>query len=76
MVKIHTTQKPYPGLVHNFISSEEEIIDTPLKMEELALEEASGRSAVDKKETKKTKKQLLAERLKQKKKRDENPDDE
>jgi len=45
-------------------------------MEELALEEASGRSAVDKKETKKTKKQLLAERLKQKKKRDENPDDE
>jgi len=55
---------------------EEEIIDTPLKMEELALEEASGRSAVDKKETKKTKKQLLAERLKQKKKRDENPDDE
>ena len=45
-------------------------------MEELALEEASGRSAVDKKETQKTKKQLLAERLKQKKKRDENPDDE
>merc|ERR1712168_930884 len=43
---------------------EEEIIDTPLKMEELALEEASGRSAVDKKETKKTKKTIISRKTK------------
>ena len=41
----------------------------------MALEEASERSAVDKKATKKTKKQLLAERLKQKKQKDETPDE-
>jgi len=46
------------------MKSEDEIIDTPLKMEELALEEASGRSAVDKKETKKTKKTIISRKTK------------
>ena len=62
-------------IVINRILSADEIKTTPLELEKMALEEASGRSAVDKKATKKTKKQLLAERLKQKKKKDETPDE-
>ena len=63
------------GIVFNRILSADEIKTTPLELEKMALEEASERSAVDKKATKKTKKQLLAERLKQKKKKDETPDE-
>ena len=62
-------------IVINRILSADEIKTTPLELEKMALEEASERSAVDKKATKKTKKQLLAERLKQKKKKDETPDE-
>ena len=62
-------------IVFNRILSADEIKTTPLELEKMALEEASERSAVDKKATKKTKKQLLAERLKQKKQKDETPDE-